>query len=468
MIEPQIWHSSFDPQKFLSRVDVDKLIGHNEAYNENKAERVDKPCILCGGNETPGLLLNDKSYLCKNCFNTVATISYPEKYEETRRKYLKDKEARRLALEDFTKTFEYKKPGNPISIFAWLSLFLIFVHIGLIVVSIILFVISAIIEKEQNKKLAKWRKKLGEWNSSYPEPSTPLLRHFHDPLVELTQRDQKILKIFNNWPGYPPFWQYLREIVMTRDNNRCQVTGCPSRLSLQVHHRTPVSKGGEHIPTNLVSLCDFHHALEPTEGHERIWGSVKSKFFTLVCEHERQNRSNDGTHNVSAHLRRLELISLKELDELTRIYGFCCPSCGSSFLKFTLFSNQNKIRVNCKECNTNWEGHQQLTEESGPLLSEVLKVTKNQGSWKPRWDILSNRTASAFKNWKAEVVTTKNQKKKKTKTIRTKTDEAPTCPECGSAMHLIKPKPGQRWETFWGCSKYQSTGCRGSIDAKNC
>ena len=464
-MEAQTWHSSFNPQKFLSRVNLDKLIEHNEAYNENRVERSDKPCFLCGGNETPGLLLNDKCYLCKNCFNNTATISFPEKYEKLRRKYLQDSEARRIALEDFTNTFEYMKPGNPFSVYAGLSLYLLFLHLGFIAVPIILFLVSTIIDKNQDKKLARWRKQLQEWGNSYPEPDKPLLRHFHDPLAELTLNDQKILKIFNNWPGYPPFWQYLRDVVITRDNNRCQVTGCPSRLSLHVHHRTPVSQGGEHVPANLVSLCDFHHALEPAEGHERIWGSVKSKFFTLVREHERQNRANEGAHTVSAHLRRLELVSLKELKELTRVYGFCCPNCGTSFLKFTLFSSKNKIRVSCKECDSTWEGPQQLTEESGPLLSEVLKVTKNHGSWKARWDMLSNRKNSAFKSWNTRAGVSGNKKKKRSKTIRSKEEEVPSCPKCGSAMRLIKPRPGQNWKTFWGCTKYNSTGCRGSINA---
>ena len=287
-MEAQTWHSSFNPQKFLSRINLDNLIEHNKAYNENRVERSDKPCFLCGGNESPGILLNDKSYLCKNCFNDASKTAYPDKYEKIRREYLKDKEAKRIALEDFTETFEYKKPGNPVSIFAWLSIPLLFVHVGFIAVTIILFIVSITIEKGHDKKLAKWKKQLEEWGETYPEPAKPLLRHFHDPLAELTPKDQKILKIFNNWPGYPPFWQYLREVVMTRDNDRCQVTGCPSRLSLHVHHRTPVSRGGEHIPANLVSLCDFHHALEPAEGHERIWGNVKSKFFTLVsCQASR-------------------------------------------------------------------------------------------------------------------------------------------------------------------------------------
>jgi len=439
-----------------------QLIEQNEAYNESYISDVQSPCILCGNAYSRGILLNDKSYLCKNCFNTVATISYPEKYENVRRQYIQEKEARRIALEGFIKTFEYKKTGNNFFSYALYSLLLLLINIGFILVPIILFIISSFIEKAQNKKLEEWRAQLDKWHKYYPEPSAPLLRHFHDPLTELTSRDKKILKIFNNWPSYPPFWPYLREVVIARDNNRCQVTGCPSRLSLHIHHKIPVSKGGEHIPTNLVSLCDFHHALEPTEGHERIWSDVKTKYFTLVCEHERHNRVNNGTHNVCAHLRRLELISLKELEDLNKIYGFCCPSCGSSFLKFTLFSNQNKIEVHCKECNNNWEGPQQLTEESGPLLSETLKVTKNQGSWKPRWDMLSNRAESSFKNWKTNRVPTESKKKK---TIRAKNEKAPTCPKCGSAMFLLKPRQGQQWKAFWGCSKYRSTGCRGKVNA---
>jgi ssDNA-binding Zn-finger/Zn-ribbon topoisomerase 1 len=460
----QSWHASFNPQKFLSRVNVEKLIEHNDAYNENKIEKADKPCFLCSGNDTPGLLLNDKSYLCKNCFDRTATISYPEKYEKLRRKYLQDKEARRIALEDFTKTFGYSKPGNPYSFFSWLSIVLIFFHIGFIYLTIALFVVSSFIESSQNRKLAKWKNQFEEWNNNYPEPKKPLLRHFHDPSAELSITDQKILKIFNNWPGYPPFWQYLREVVIARDNNRCQVTGCPSRLSLHVHHRMPVAKGGEHIPNNLVSLCDFHHALEPAEGHERIWGNVKTKFFTLVRAHERQNRAIDGYHHVKAHLRRLELVSLQELKDLNRIFGFCCPDCGSAHLKFTLYSTKNQIRVSCKKCNSQWEGPQQLTEESGPLLSEVLKVTKSQGSWKARWDMLSQRKISAFKSMKFGKGSSGGTKNKKTKTIRSTPEAIPTCPKCGSAMRLIKPRPDQKWEKFWGCAKYNSTGCRGSAN----
>ena len=454
------WHSSFNPQKFLSKVDVDKLIEHNEAYNENKIDRSSSPCILCQGLTSPGLLLNDKSYLCKNCFSITSTITYPEKYERLRREYVKEIEARRIAFVEFKNNYEYKKPGNSVVVFAWLSLVLLFIFIGFIVLTVILFIVSARIEKEQNRKQEQWKRQLQEWESSYPEPAKPLLRHFHDPLAELTARDHSILKIFNNWPGYPPFWNYLRDVVIARDNNRCQVTGCPSRLSLHVHHKTPVSKGGEHVPVNLVSLCDFHHALEPDEGHERIWGNVKTRYFTLVHEHVRHNRNNSGLHEVSSHLRRLELISLNEINNLHNVYGYSCSSCRSLGLKFTLLSEKNKIQVVCKECGNGWEGPQQLTEEVGPKLAEALVATKNIGIWNPRWDMLENRKDSAFRSFASNPTKMKEQQKRVRKTS-SESLSAPACPKCGSPMRLVKPRPGQKWKEFRGCSKYRITGCRG-------
>lgn len=95
------WHTSFNPQKFLSRVNLDKLIEHNEAYNENKVAQGSTPCLLCSSKHGPGILLNDKSYLCRSCFSEVSAIQYPQLYEDAKRKYLREKESRRIALEEF-------------------------------------------------------------------------------------------------------------------------------------------------------------------------------------------------------------------------------------------------------------------------------------------------------------------------------------------------------------------------------
>jgi hypothetical protein len=452
----ETWHSSFNPQRFLSRVNLDRLIERNEAYKENKIEKGNKSCIMCSSSEGPGLLLNDKSYLCKSCFTEVSSISYPELYEKDRRHYLAAKESRRLAFEEFVKKYGYEKEGNPATIFAWLSLILLFVHIGFVIVPIVLFVVSSSINSAQENKLNTWIKQKEEWERDFPEPLPPASRHFHDPQAQLTDRDKKILKIFNNWPGYPPFWNYLREVVLSRDKNRCQVSGCPSRVTLHVHHKTPVSQGGEHVPDNLVTLCDFHHALEPKEGHERIWGGIKTRYFTIVSSHTRHNRVSSGYHDVRAHVRRLELVKADELNELQRYYSLSCPACGSEKVSLSV---ADKVVVECGSCRTKWSGPRELTEETGPRLAELLVINKNKGIWKPRWDMLSSRTNNVFSSLSGARNTKIKSKKKQTiKTVQI--EVRPLCPICGSPMKLIIPRTGQRWKKFWGCTKYRSEGCK--------
>ncbi len=458
-MEKELWHSSFNPQKFLSKTNLDSLIEHNKVFNECNITHSTKPCFLCSKIQYPGILLNDKSYLCKNCLLEVSAIRYPNKYETLNRSYLLAKESRRIAFEEFTKQHGYSKKDNTIFVIALFSLLLLFFHTNFLIVPTSLFILSIIIYLVQDRKLKIWNKQREDWEKNYPEPIQPTLRHFHDPQAELNLRDNKILKIFNNWPGYPPFWNYLKEVVHNRDGNRCQVTGCPSRVSIHVHHKKSVSKGGEHVPDNLITLCDFHHALEPDEGHERIWGVIKTRYFTLVREHTRSNRSSDGFHHVRPHIRRLELINIDELKKLYSTYGFKCPTCSSSKLKFTIYSKQNEIKILCNSCGMVWEGKQQLTEETGPKIAEILDSTQNIGHWKSRWDMLSSRTGNTFKS-----LSSKSIKKKKKVTIR-KTKGKPNCPLCGSPMKLIKPSANQDWNPFWGCIKYNATGCRGSRNA---
>ncbi len=172
----ETWHSSFNPQKFLSRVNLDKLIEHNEAFNESKVSQGGTPCILCDNMQGPGILLNDKSYLCKNCFSKTSTIKYPQKYEELYRNYLIEVESKRMAFEDFKQEFEYRKTGTSVIIFAVLSLILLFLHIAMIAIPVILFLISYYIIKFQDKKVELWNKQRIEWEKRGQEKTTTHFR----------------------------------------------------------------------------------------------------------------------------------------------------------------------------------------------------------------------------------------------------------------------------------------------------
>jgi len=395
------WHAQFNPKHFLARVNIDRLIEHNEAHSKSRIDRLSKPCILCGSIQGPGLLLNDKSCLCKACFAELSTITYPEKYERLRREYLREREARHQAREAFIKNCPYHRLSNLIGKIGLISLILIYFKIVFIAVPVIFYFIY-------NTTRTKHEERLDEWESAHPEPVEPQLRHFHDPRAKLTPRDRLILKVFNNWPGYPPLWEYLRQVVMGRDGNRCQVSGCPSRTELHIHHKIPVSQGGQHVPTNLITLCAFHHSLEPEKGHEKIWGGIKNRYFTMVRAHKRRNPTSPGYHNVRAHVRRLELVNKSELSKIIDLYGLSCPYCGSR--KLTTTVNKQKVTVSCLACSRHWIGLRKLAEETGPKLAEVLTVTRNKGQWKPRWDMLKARTDSTFRLLKKVRSKTKGRK----------------------------------------------------------
>jgi len=332
------WHENFNPRRFLNRIDVEKLISKNQAFPDNEVPQLLSPCLLCKNPSGAGIILNDKRFICRGCFRVVSLIEYPEKYEALRREYLIKCEARRNARAALIEGNVARRISGLFASVATISLLLVFWKIPLILFSFICFGISALAKKAYEEELRKWEKE-------YPEPHQPVLRHFHDPNAALTSRDELILEVFNHWPGYPPFWNYLREIVLKRDGYRCQVTGCPSRLELHIHHRKPVSKDGPHSPENLIALCDFHHALEPDAGHERIWATIRTRYFTLVREHTRSKRSTSGTHEVSAHLRRLELITAAELNSLSKTYGFCCPHCGSGEIQMYVDEKRNIVQV---------------------------------------------------------------------------------------------------------------------------
>lgn len=40
------------------------------------------------------------------------------------------------------------------------------------------------------------------------------------------------------------------------------------------------------------------------------------------------------------------------------------------------------------------------------------------------------------------------------------TKPEPYCPKCGAKMILRRPKPGQSWSPFWGCSQFPE--CKGT------
>ena len=238
--------------------------------------------------------MNNKLLLCTECLNELSKINYPVKYEQLRRNFFVSVQSRNLARQDLISRCIYFKISKiVIPLFGALALILYPALCFLSLYKSILIIALGLISVYFLANL-KHKERILQWDKTFPEPVEPELLHFHDPRAVLTSEDHKILQIFNYWPGYPPYWQYLRTVTLKQDNYRCQVTGCPSRTSLHVHHIIPCSNGGAHTPSNLVTLCDFHHAMEPDIGHSLIWGNIKNEYFTLVKAHTRSKKDKKG------------------------------------------------------------------------------------------------------------------------------------------------------------------------------
>lgn len=67
--------------------------------------------------------------------------------------------------------------------------------------------------------------------------------------------DQKPVVTSDSARSIPPA---VRDFVLWRDGG-CRAPGCGSRYRLQPHHLHLRSHGGGHDPSNLVTLCWFHH-----------------------------------------------------------------------------------------------------------------------------------------------------------------------------------------------------------------
>jgi hypothetical protein len=62
----------------------------------------------------------------------------------------------------------------------------------------------------------------------------------------------------------------IRRRVLYRDGHQCVIAGCQSRSRLQPHRLVPYAHGGSHDPSNLVTLCWFHHHVVVHQQGRRI------------------------------------------------------------------------------------------------------------------------------------------------------------------------------------------------------
>jgi hypothetical protein len=89
---------------------------------------------------------------------------------------------------------------------------------------------------------------------------------------EYAIKKEKAVKETRSDETRPKDWDLRRDFVKERDGYQC--SECGRTTKLHVHHKTPVSKSPDHSENNLVTLCVYCHAKQPSKGHgERLINS---------------------------------------------------------------------------------------------------------------------------------------------------------------------------------------------------
>ena len=81
----------------------------------------------------------------------------------------------------------------------------------------------------------------------------------------------------------------LRKKIFMRDRGVCCAPGCGNSSFLEIHHVTPLSKGGSNDPSNMALLCSCCHR-HIHEGRLVLKGSYPELKFRRVVKIDVENR----------------------------------------------------------------------------------------------------------------------------------------------------------------------------------
>jgi len=111
---------------------------------------------------------------------------------------------------------------------------------------------------------------------------TDSLQRAEDCDIELINRIEAEWESYCvNFSDYPPDWKYRRFLVLERDQRICCKCCWPTGVQLMdrelhVHHKKPLSRGGDNALSNLETLCASCHKKQEGSGH-RLINSCKQK-----------------------------------------------------------------------------------------------------------------------------------------------------------------------------------------------
>jgi len=101
-------------------------------------------------------------------------------------------------------------------------------------------------------------------------------------------------------------WREARKVVLKRDGYKCVILDDTCEGGLDVHHVIPRAQGGPDHPSNLITLCDKHHAARhPTLQVSLARRAIEQMGLRLAKLLSRPGELPDDLTRLSAALRAL-------------------------------------------------------------------------------------------------------------------------------------------------------------------
>jgi len=108
----------------------------------------------------------------------------------------------------------------------------------------------------------------------------------------IKKRESFFRAIYAYWPTYPPDWDERRKNLFSSRGEYCEK--CHSNYDLHIHHRIPLSRGGNHKLDNLTILCEDCHSQEHGGRKFTYDGSNKESAFSRHLAEIKYAINNEG------------------------------------------------------------------------------------------------------------------------------------------------------------------------------
>ena len=114
---------------------------------------------------------------------------------------------------------------------------------------------------------------------------------------KINSSKNKLKKIYDYWPTYPPDMDERREEVLEKHNHLCSQNGCYERENLHVHHIKFIKNGGMHKLDNLVVLCEEHHQAKHKHKFKVNFEKNKRSYYSIRLD--RINKAIEDNNEIT-------------------------------------------------------------------------------------------------------------------------------------------------------------------------